>query len=280
MARPARVEKGSRCSRGPHWARCFFSLALQRCAETAHRRLRELAQDAGLELTFFYLDDGCVAGDRRAVALFLHLVVAELAAVGLVLSTGPGKCEVVPAAGADSNVSAADFPPGFRLRTDGCFELLGAPIGSDEFCRQHTLKRVKKAEELLDALAGLENAQAALHLLRQCASYCKLGYSARVVPPSAHTEALLEMDSAVRSCLEQVASASLTGDSWAQAQLKLNKGGLGLRSAVKHSPAAYLSSRAKRSALCRSMYAGYIDDGAGDARGPCRGVPGPQRQRA
>ena len=156
----------------------------------------------------------------------------------------------------------------------------GAPIGSDEFCRQHTLERVKKAEELLDALAGLESAQAALHLLRQCASYCKLGYSSRVVPPSAHTEALLEMDSAVRSCLEQVASASLTGDSWAQAQLKLNKGGLGLRSAVKHSPAAYLSSRAKSSALCRSMYAGYTDNGAGDAWGPCRGVPGTQRQRA
>ena len=57
------------------------------------------------------------------------------------------------------------------------------------------------------------SAQVALHLLRQCASYCKLGYSARVVPPSAHTEALLEMDAAVRSCLEQLACASLADDS-------------------------------------------------------------------
>ena len=81
----------------------LFSLALQRCAETARRSLRELAQDAGLDLVFFYLDDGCVAGDRQAVARFLHLVVAELAAVGLNPSTGAGKGEVALAAGADSN---------------------------------------------------------------------------------------------------------------------------------------------------------------------------------
>ena len=251
--------------RGDPLGPLLFSLALQRCAETARRSLRELAQDADLELTFFYLDDGCAAGDRQAVARFLHLVVAELAAVGLNLSTGPGKCEVVPAAGADSNVSAADFPPGFRLRTDGCLELLGAPIGGDDFCRKHAQKRVKKAAEVLDALAGLENAQVGLHLLRQCASYCKLGYSARVVPPSAHTEALLEMDAAVRSCLEQLACASLADDSWAQAQLNLNKGGLGLRSAEKHSPAAYLSSRAKNGELCRPTRAGYANDDAGVA---------------
>eukprot|EP00959_Pyramimonas_sp_CCMP1952_P346236 7251695-Pyramimonas_sp.AAC.1 len=73
------------------------------------------------------------------------------------------------------------------------------------------------------------------------------------------------MGAAVRSCMEQLACASLADDSWAQAQLKLNRRGPGLRSAEKHSPAAYLSSRAKRSELCRSMRAGHADDDAGDA---------------
>eukprot|EP00959_Pyramimonas_sp_CCMP1952_P181624 3797265-Pyramimonas_sp.AAC.1 len=73
------------------------------------------------------------------------------------------------------------------------------------------------------------------------------------------------MDAAVRSCMEQLACASLTDDSWAQGQLKLSKGGPGLRSAEKHSPAAYLSSRAESSELCRPMHAGYADDDAGDA---------------
>eukprot|EP00959_Pyramimonas_sp_CCMP1952_P451471 9452542-Pyramimonas_sp.AAC.1 len=52
--------------------------------------------------------------------------------------------------------------------------------------------------------------------------------------------------------LQEAPKSSLTDDSWAQAQLNLNEGGLGLRSAEKHSPAAYLSSRAKSSELCRS----------------------------
>ena len=63
-----------------------------------------------------------------------------------------------------------------------------------------------------------------------------------------------------------VARRNLDDDSWAQAQVKLNKGGLGLRAAEKHSPAAYRSSRAKNSGLCRSMYAEYADDDAVDAR--------------
>ena len=124
----------------------------------------------------FFLDDGTLAGDWRAVAHLLCELVAALAAMGLELSTGPGKCEVVPAGGTDSAVDLNAFPQGFRLRTDRSFELLGAPVGDDAFCCQHTKNRVSAAQELLDTLGALEDAQVALHLLRQCASFCKLGY--------------------------------------------------------------------------------------------------------
>ena len=82
----------------------LFSSALQRAAE---RALREPApaDEGALDLTFFFLDDGTLAGERRAVARLLHLLVGELAAVGLRLSTGLGKCEVVPAGGRDSEVN-------------------------------------------------------------------------------------------------------------------------------------------------------------------------------
>ena len=242
----------------------FFALALQRRAEQALHAARPpgLGQ---VDLTVFFLDDGTLAGDWRAVAHLLHVLVAALAAVGLNLSTGPGKCEVVPAGGADSDVDLSAFPQGFQLRTDLSFELLGAPVGDAAFCAQHTRKRVSAAQELLDALGALENAQVALHLLRQCASFCKLGYSARVVPPTAHTAALHAMDDAVRACLEQLSGCSPSDASWRQAQLKLRKGGLGLRSAESLAAAAYVASRAACSALCRQLYPGYTDDAGGDS---------------
>ena len=241
----------------------LFSLTLQRRVEQALRQPAD-REPGALDLSFFYLDDGCLAGDSRAVARLLHLVVADLAAIGLQLSTGPGKCEVVPTGGRNHDVSLDHFPPGFKLREDGCFELLGAPIGEAAFCQQHTQQRAAAAAELVKALGALENSQVALHLLRQCVAFCRLGYSARVIPPSAHTEALLSMDNSVRACLEQIAGCSPSSRSWQQAQLKLKKGGLGLRSTEHHAPAAYIASRAMNSELCKRLYAGYADDAGSD----------------
>lgn len=242
----------------------LFSLALQRAAERALRQPAP-ADLGAVDLAFFFLDDGTLAGDWRAVAHLLHLLAAELAAVGLHLSTGPGKCEVVPASSSDTEVDLAAFPPGFRLRSDGNVELLGAPLGRDDFCHEHTRQRVAAATELLEALGDLENAQVALHLLRQCAGFCRLSYLARVVPPCVHTEALLALDGAVRACFEQLSNSTPTDDSWAQAQLSLKTGGLGLRSAERHAPAAYVASRAACSALCRLLDPAYTDDDTGDA---------------
>jgi hypothetical protein len=243
----------------------LFALALQRCAEQARAEPTNAA-DGNLDLDFFFLDDGGLGGDAPAVARLLTATVACLAAVGLELSTGPGKCEVVPTAGPNHRVDLAAFPDGFRLRTDCSFELLGAPVGNDAFCARHTQQRAARAADLLGALGALENTQTALHLLRHCASFCKLSYSARVVPPTAHTAALLAMDDSVRACLEQLAGASLTEDSWKQAQLQLKRGGLGLRSCRKHAAAAYLASRAATSDLCAQLYPGFDNaDYNGDA---------------
>lgn len=241
----------------------FFSLALQRCTEEALRRTDNAQED--IDFKVFYLDDGTLAGDWRAVASLLRSMVALLSEIGLELSTGPGKCEVVPTGGEDSDVDLGAFPPGFRLRTDRSFELLGAPVGNATFCRQHTQQRVAAAAETLAAIGALPSAQVALHLLRQCASFCKLGYSARVVPPTAHVAALQAMDEAVRICLEELSGSSLTDSSWRQAQLKLRHGGLGLRSAEKHAAAAYVASRAACATLCRQLYPSYADDAGSDA---------------
>ena len=60
----------------------------------------------------------------------------------------------------------------------------------------------------------------------------------------------------MRACLEQVAGCSLNDASWRQAQLKLRKGGLGLRSGEQHAAAAYVASQAACSALSRQLTTG------------------------
>ena len=163
------------------------------------------------------------------------------------------KCEVIPAAGVRSTVDRSLFPSDVTFRASGDFELLGGPIGSAEFCNSHTQERVTKATKLLAALGELPDPQVALPLLRHCASFGKLVYSTRVVPPNAHASALKAFDVAVRECFESFTCCNLEAEDWSLATLSSKLSGLGLRSAAHHSPAAFLSSRATCHSLCSKL---------------------------
>ena len=80
-------------------------------------------------------------------------------------------------------------------------------------------------------LADLDDQQAALPLLRHCARYCKLAYSARVVPTSAQQQALQDFDMDVKRTLEATTSLFPDDDAWGRAQLGTAMGGLGLPNA-------------------------------------------------
>lgn len=89
--------------------------------------------------------------------------------------------------------TAQDTFEGFPLSTDGGFILLGSAFGPEPFCEALTAKRSDKAQHILARLRGMQDSQSALLLLRYCANYCKLVYSARTTPmPTApawlHTE--------------------------------------------------------------------------------------------
>ena len=106
-------------------------------------------------------------------------------------------------AGAASTVDVGRFPPDFKVIRDGNFELLGGPVGSPQYCNQHTQARVTKALRVLNALGECPDPQVALQLLRTCAGFSKMVFSIRVVPASYHTEALQTFDAQVRACFEQ-----------------------------------------------------------------------------
>ncbi len=62
-------------------------------------------------------------------------------------------------------------------------EILGAPIGENSACRHSISKRIAQVEILWDILRDLADPQAAYHLLRNCASACRLVYVLRCTPP-------------------------------------------------------------------------------------------------
>ena len=229
----------------------LFSLALQPLLLQLHEGL----SDHGLQLAYSYLDDLTLAGEQEAVSGAFHFFKSAAEKIGLEFNTS--KCEVIPTAGTNNNLNKDLFPGEVIVREDGNFELLGGPIGSDEFCNRHTQHRVNKAMEILTALGELPDPQVALTLLRNCASFGKLVFSLRVVPHGKHTSALHCFDDAVRDCFESFLCCSFSDSEWSLASLSTKMGGLGLRNVEQHSAAAFLSSQAACHELCSKLDPNY-----------------------
>jgi len=200
---------------------------------------------------FSYLDDCCLAGKAEDVAAAFSSLQAHARAIGLEFSLD--KCELIPTAGANSSADLSSFPQEMKVKLDQNFELLGGPIGSAEYCNAHTTERVEKATKLLSALGELPDPQVALKLLRHCAGFSKMVYSARVVPSVDHRPALKAFDEAVRACFEQFTCLSLDDGYWTLATLSTGKSGLGIRAIAEHCDAAFLASRTSCHELCREL---------------------------
>ena len=69
-------------------------------------------------------------------------------------------------------------------------ELLGSPIGSQEFMRDFVEKRVKKISKVDLQLEEMDDAQIKLALLRGCLGFGKVIYLLRTCPPPDILEAL------------------------------------------------------------------------------------------
>jgi len=231
----------------------LFALPLQPVLQRVASEFQsENTHGEPLDLIFSFLDDGVLAGPHQVVARALHRLTEEAAAIGLRLN--PSKCELVLlSAPGSSSVDRSLFPNEIAVRPDGNFKLLGVGIGSHSYCASLTAKRVAKMAPLLAALGDLANPQIALPLLRQCASYGKVVYSLRSTPPEAHLDELLSFDKDIRRCFEGFSNTYPDDDAWLQASLSVRWGGLGLRSAHRHSPAAFLASRSSCHALCSEV---------------------------
>lgn len=117
----------------------------------------------GLQLVHSYLDDLSLARDVAAVAIAVQQLTSAATNIGLALNAE--KCEVLPSASIHNTVVRRLFPNAFISKAGGNFELLGTPIGSEEFCNNHTQDRLAKATKVVTAIGELADPQDVLLLL-------------------------------------------------------------------------------------------------------------------
>ena len=86
-------------------------------------------------------------------------------------------------------------------------------------------------------------------LLRLTSSLCKVVHLLRTVPPCFCKKALSFFDDAIRSAFSLGTGLCFDPNSWKQVCLPFRLGGFGMRSAVLHSPGAYLASVANAANL-------------------------------
>ena len=236
----------------------LFSLAI-------HALVKELALDHGLSLSVFYLDDGILCGSAENVGRALRRIQELGPRMGLSLKMS--KCSLICPSGSLSDAASRNFPTELlfeeetgesRVTLNGNFQFLGAAFGDGEFCEGVLQKRVDKATELIKRIAKFENTQIGFRLLRNCAGFCKVLYSMRTGSPDSHENALAKFDAATRQGFESLTGLGPQGDEWEQATLGFKNSGLGLRSAVAHSSAAYVSSLVCTRKACMEIDASHV----------------------
>eukprot|EP00439_Symbiodinium_sp_Y106_P071086 s1078_g12.t1 len=171
-----------------------------------------------VDLAVHFLDDGVLAGDIAALGAALQLAQRRAADIGLELNLG--KCELVVLSNPSAPLLQPHFPAALLQRPDGSsrvlinnFEFLGAAIGDDAYIGEHTAKRAAQAGELLEAVAALEDLQAARGVaqaglgLRSCLAHAPAAYLASL---GASMDACADIDRAFSAAAVR-ASPSVMG---------------------------------------------------------------------
>ena len=143
--------------------------------------------------------------------------------------------------------------------------VLGTPLGTDEYVAAYVQTLSAQHRAFLEVLPSVPDLQVAWLLLFFCASP-RAQYVLRALPPALTAAFAFEHDRGVLLCLAQLlqvdpgAGDPLPDLTARRVHLALRHGGLGLRSAAAHAPAAYFASWAdtmpavlsRDRALCKS----------------------------
>ena len=188
-----------------------------------------------LLISAWYLDDGNLCGNPDDLLRALKIVEEDGPARGLNLNRLKSLLHIPDDADVSHNPLHAEIP----------ISRSGSPVGPIPFCESTVMTRVEKIRFLIDRLHDLEDSQMETTLLRSCLAMPKFNFALRSCPPSYIRPATSAFDALMRECLSDLAGGPLSDWAWLKASLPSSLGGLNIRSANLHAPAAYISSLAQ-----------------------------------
>ena len=121
------------------------------------------------------------------------------------------------------------------------FRILASPLGSHQYEHEKINQKIAKIQELTQLLPNLQDPHSEFVLLRSCFSLPKTVFLMRSTDPTHHQDLWAVFDSLIRDTLNQILGSSVNDQQWAQAQVPVAMGGLGL-GAVDHTAGAFISS--------------------------------------
>ena len=199
-----------------------------------------------------YLDDIGIGGQVEVVAEDVRQLEQEAKALGLVLNHK--KCEVI---GAPEAIAAWNTTgPAFAMPPLSESTLLGAPIQSGTGVNSALASKTEDLRTMSARLSFLPS-HAALYLLRNAFALPKLLYLLRTAPCSDSNE-LAQYDDVLRAALASLLNVELSTAAWDQASLPLRWGGIGVRSALRLAPSAFLASAAGAAELLSLILPGRV----------------------
>ena len=211
----------------------LFGAGLQPVIEEINRAAPNLVAN------MWIMDDGTVIGDIDSLRSVVDVLEREGPSKGLLLNKSKSSIWVGEHFPSTDDPLSRGIPKG----EPSGIQLLGSPIGSNTFMEASVNERVTKIESsIVTKLSSLGDPQIQLALLRSCLSLPTLMYTLRTCVPSSLQQAYARFDDIQREAADDIIGFPLTDSAWAQATLPVSMGGLGLKSAVAHAPAAYLSS--------------------------------------
>jgi hypothetical protein len=221
------IESSEGVQQGDPLGPLLFCLAIHPLLENIHS-----------EFVSGYLDDIGIGGEVESVISDISRLELEAAAIGLALNHS--KCEVI---GLNNINREAWQLTGFNFIECSLENatLLGTPIHSSGIDQALAAKN-EQLEVMIKKLSFLP-AHSALFLLKNAFAIPKLLYILRTAPCSISAE-LLHFDVIIRSTLSSLLNIELSSSAWNQATLPLRWGGIGVRSAHRLAPSAFLASAA------------------------------------
>ena len=205
-----------------------------------------------LAMHAWYADDGTFIGRLMEIIKAFEIVKEMSPSMGLDVSMLKSTYWRCP------EIRTYTIPPrhlAIPENIEDGFVLLGAPIGSQAFTQNKFMQKVKEIETTLSQLGSLDDSQVEFSLLRSCFGISKFGFLLRTCDPSCNANAFASFDDVQCQALSHLIGSSIsTSDPrWILASLPVSLGGVGLRSAALHAPAAFVASNSQCASLVERL---------------------------